>query len=295
MASDGARGLLMVGVGGQGVILASDIVADALMRAGHDVKKSEVHGMAQRGGVVYSHVRYGARVASPLLARGTAEVLVAFEWAEALRWLPYVGPDGVVIASVDRIVPPVACSDRRAWALRYPTLDASALRARAGEARLVDARAVARDLGDRKAAGSVLLGVASLVLDVPTPAWEEAIRAGVPPRATEVNLVGFRAGRDMAFPDGSQLPVSERVVQPAPSVRREPPRIEIVRAWCKGCDICVRFCPETCLALDEEEKVVVVDPEACTGCRLCELLCPDFAIAIRTPVLAAAGNGGRRG
>src|SRR3990172_964022 len=83
--AEATRGLLMVGVGGQGVVMASNVVAGALMLAGHDVKKSEVHGMAQRGGVVYSHVRYGSRVASPLLERASAEVVVAFEWGEAIR------------------------------------------------------------------------------------------------------------------------------------------------------------------------------------------------------------------
>ncbi len=291
------RGLLLVGVGGQGVVSASNIVASALMLCGHDVKETEVHGMAQRGGIVYSHVRYGPRVASPLLARGSADLLVAFEWAEVLRWLPFLRPGGGVVAAVDRIVPPAACVDRRAWASRYPALDGAPLARWAGERRFVEARRVAEELGNAKAAGSVLLGVASRLMDVPVEAWEEAFRARVPARLLEVNLACFEAGREAAFPAAPP---------PAPSPAPRPraaPRIEITAAWCKGCDICVRVCPERCLALDEDEKVVVVAPGSCTGCRLCELLCPDFAIAVRPgeeerprePGPARAAVGGSRG
>ncbi len=270
------RSVLVVGVGGQGVVSASTVLAAALMAAGHDVKKSEVHGMAQRGGVVYTHLRYGTAVASPLVGRGTADLLLAFEWAEALRWLPFLRAGGAVVAAVDRIVPPAACRDRRSWASGYPLLDAEPLTRWAGEVRFAEARRVAADLGNAKAAGSVLLGVASAFLDLPEDAWLEAFRSAIPERALAVNLACFRAGREMTFP-GTLPPPSQRG-EPA---ARVPPRIEIIAAWCKGCDICVRICPERCLALDEDEKVEAVDPEACTGCRLCELLCPDLAIAIR--------------
>ena len=290
------RGLLVVGVGGQGVISASNVLAAALVAAGHDVKKSEVHGMAQRGGVVYSHLRYGHRVASPLLLRGTADLLVAFEWAEALRWLPYLRAGGTVVAATDRIVPPVASSDRRSWAWRYPPVDPAALARWAGEVLAVDARRVAAELGNAKAAGSVLLGVAARRMDLPDEAWEEGFRVGVPARALAVNLACFRAGREASLPP---LPSPPPAPEPSP---RTPPRVEVTAAWCKGCDICVRVCPERCLALDEDDKAVVVAPEACTGCRLCELLCPDLAIAVREEAGPAAGErplrvvaGGSRG
>lgn len=285
------RGLLLVGVGGQGVILASNIVASVLLRAGHDVKKSEVHGMAQRGGVVYSHIRFGPAVASPLVERGGAEVLLAFEWAESLRWLRYLDPGGMLVAGVDRIVPPIACTDRRTWASGYPPVDGSWLSERVGDLRLVDARAVASRLGNPKAANSVLLGVLSGALAVPVSAWHHAIREGVPPRTVEVNLEAFRAGREMPFP--ASYPRGEEPAGPAPRV---PPDIRITPQWCKGCDICVRFCPQGCLALDAQGKVTVVDEDACTGCRLCELLCPDFAIAVapreRRVVTVSGGSDG---
>ena len=144
---------------------------------------------------------------------------------------------------------------------------------------------MAGELGNPKAASAVLFGVLSLLLDVPLPSWEKAIRAGVPAKALDVNLAGFAAGRELVCTDGRPL-----VAPPRPREPRTPPLIELNQAWCKGCDICVRFCPERCLALDEEEKVIVVAPDACTGCRLCEYLCPDFAIAIR-PQEAALAHG----
>ena len=272
-------GLLLVGVGGQGVIMASGLVASALIAGGYDVKQSEVHGMAQRGGVVFSHLRFGPEVASPLLSPGSADAVVAFEWGEALRWLSYLRPGGTLVASVERIVPPASCADRRTWDLGYPAVDRGAIAAWVPDARLVDARAVAGSLGNARAANSVLLGILSTMLEVPEEAWEAAVAAGVPPRTVDVNLRAFRVGRPGGLaPAGTWSP-------PAPPVPRPVPSIEITPAWCKGCDVCVRFCPERCLALDGDLKAVAVQPSLCTGCRLCELLCPDFAIEITRPAL----------
>lgn len=286
MASE-TRGVLLVGVGGQGVVLGSSVVAAALLDAGFDVKTSEVHGMAQRGGMVSSHLRFGERVASPLIPLGTADVLLAFEWAEALRWLVYLKPEGTLVSSVDSIVPPLACSDRRAWNSRYPAEHPATLRDFVGNLRLVEARRVAGELGNPKAASAVLFGVLSLLLEdsVGVESWERAIRTNVPKKALDVNLSGFRAGRELTFEHGRP---SGSV--PPPLEPRTPPAIELNQDWCKGCDICVRFCPEHCLALDEREKVIAVAPELCTGCRLCEFLCPDFAIAI-TPREAVLAGG----
>ncbi|MBM3326306.1 MAG: indolepyruvate oxidoreductase subunit beta, partial [Calditrichaeota bacterium] len=98
--------ILIVGVGGQGVILASELLCEAAMSAGFDVKKSEIHGMAQRGGVVSSHVRFGPKVQSPLIPNGQADVVLAFEAAEGLRWASQVKPDGALVMNTQRIVPP---------------------------------------------------------------------------------------------------------------------------------------------------------------------------------------------
>lgn len=115
--------VLIVGVGGQGVIMVSKVLASLAQAHGYEVKQSEVHGMAKRGGTVFSHVRFGPRVWSPTIAKGEADVLIALEWAEGLRWLPHLKRDtGVFICDTKRIVPPFACLSRRLGApMRYST------------------------------------------------------------------------------------------------------------------------------------------------------------------------------
>ncbi len=178
--SEGSRGMLLAGVGGQGVVLASMIVADALLRAGHDVKQSEVHGMAQRGGSVFSHIRWGPSVDSPLVSLGSAEVLAAFEWAEAIRWVEYVREGGAVVADIRTIVPPGACSDRRSWSTMYPGIDAELFGSRLLKTRLVDAAATATELGNARAANSVILGSVACFLDIESAHWESAIVGSCP-------------------------------------------------------------------------------------------------------------------
>ncbi len=274
--SETTSGLLLAGVGGQGVLLASMIVADALVRAGHDVKQSEVHGMAQRGGSVFGHIRWGSRVDSPLVPLGSAEVLAAFEWAEAIRWVPYVRDGGAVVADIRMIVPPGACSDRRSWSTPYPGIDAEVFASRGLKTRLVDASAIATELGNVRAANNVVLGSLAAFLDIDVVHWEAAIEQFVPRGTEEVNLAAFRAGREASE---AQIPL--------PTVEPEgfsgPHEIDIRHDWCKGCDICSRICPEYCLAVNGDGVLTVTNAEACTGCRLCVLLCPDFAITIHPP------------
>ena len=273
---DASRGLLLAGVGGQGVILASMIIADALMRAGYDVKQSEVHGMAQRGGSVFSHIRWGSDVESPLVEKGTAEVLAAFEWAEAIRWVEYVRDGGAVVADTRTIVPPGACNDRRSWSTDYPPFDAELFSDRRLKTRLIDASTTAADLGNVRAANSVILGSVAAFLDIEGKHWEAAITALVPSGTEDVNLAGFRAGRVVPM---AEIPP----LAPVPEGFSGPHEIDIKHDWCKGCDICSRICPEYCLAVNIDGQLMVVNAEACTGCRLCEMLCPDFAIGIRPP------------
>ncbi len=270
-----AKSLLLAGVGGQGTVLASSILAEALLRSGFDVKQSEVHGMAQRGGSVVSHVRYGTEVASPTIPLGGADVLVGFEWAETLRWLPYVNRGGSVIADVRRIMPPMALRDRTNWVTPYPPVLVESVKDQVRQARTIDARSVAESVGNSKAANSVMLGALSLLIDVPEPTWEAALRNWVPRGTEELNVKAFYAGRDAPAP----LSVRPEALA-AGSARRSAPVIEIDTSWCKGCDICVRVCPEYSLDLDSGARVFASQPQACTGCRLCELLCPDFAITI---------------
>ena len=252
------------------------IVADALVRAGHDIKQSEVHGMAQRGGSVFSHIRWGPNVDSPLVPLGSAEVLAAFEWAEAIRWVEYVREGGAVVADVRTIVPPGACNDHRSWSTRYPGIDAELFDSRSLKTRLIDAAATATELGNVRAANSVILGMVAAFLDIEDAHWESAIDRLVPRGTEEVNLAAFRAGREGA---------EARVPRPSPEPEgfSGPHEIDIRHDWCKDCDICSRVCPEYCLAVDVDGKLTIVDAEACTGCNLCELLCPDFAITIHPP------------
>lgn len=271
-------GVLVAGVGGQGVILASAIVADAARRAGNDVKQSEVHGMAQRGGVVTSHLRFGPDVRSPLIELGGADVVLACEWNEAIRALAYLRTGGTVITSVERIVPPRALADRRTGRVDYPELfehlDGLDLRA-------CDADAIALRAGHPKAGNTVLVGVLAALLPLPAEVWPRAIAAHVPPKALDANLRAFEAGRALRFARPTRAARHSPASREVP-LTPTPPRILIEAAWCKGadCSLCVRECPERCLGFDGSTAVIATRPEACTGCRLCEIFCPDFAIKI---------------
>lgn len=289
MRTDGGS-VLVVGVGGQGVVLASAVAADAARRAGFDVKQSEVHGMSQRGGVVSSHMRFGDQVHSPLIPVGQADAIVALEWNEALRALPALKPDGAVIVNVHEIRPPSAFRDRRSGEMAYPPLLPSALRHRVADVRACDAVAIAERAGNAKAMNSVLLGVLASVLPLATEHWDEAIAANVPRKALEANRLAFSAGRALRFPDHT-LNLASRVTGPRSETGARLSAIgdlEIEPAWCKGedCSICVRACPEYCLGFAGGGAVRVVREDACTACGLCELLCPDFAITVRAKVLA---------
>jgi len=291
--------VLVVGVGGQGVLMISRVLAEVCARKGLQVKQSEVHGMAQRGGTVFSHVRFGERVWSPTIPRGEADVLVALEWAEGLRWLSHLRPErGTFLADTRRIVPPFACRDRRLGARSsYPDCDTETVRERAGQSIALDASGMAADLGNNRAANTVLLGALSAVLDFPTEAWRAAIDVNVPPHTIEVNRAAFEHGRQWAQ-DAEQSGTAAAEVDtrtesidavahfPVMSTNVE---LEIVPAWCKGCDICVKVCPERCLALNEKRIVTITDPQACTGCRVCEWLCPDFAIRVQPATASTQG------
>jgi indolepyruvate ferredoxin oxidoreductase beta subunit len=273
--------------------MISKVLAQVSAGRGLEVKQSEVHGMAKRGGVVFSHVRFGSRVWSPTIPKGEADVVVALEWAEGLRWLPHLRPDrGTFLADTRRIVPPFACRDRSPGGrVSYPTGGEEAVRGKAAQSIALDALGVAEELGEPRAANTVLLGALSTVLDFPAEEWHAAIEASVPPRTLEVNRAAFERGREWARTSGgpesvSPAPPRESKTDGLPDAVEVPAagssaRLEIDAAWCKGCDICVKLCPERCLALGESQVVEVTDPFACTGCRVCEWLCPDFAIRVR--------------
>jgi indolepyruvate ferredoxin oxidoreductase beta subunit len=276
--------VLIVGVGGQGVIMVSKVLATLCLGRDMAVKQSEVHGMAKRGGAVFSHVRFGETVWSPTIPKGKADVLIALEWAEALRWLDYINPEtGVLIADTKRIVPPFSCRDRRAGAASsYLENLPSEVIAELAEGYALDASGIARDFGNERAANTVLLGALSTVLPFSAEEWTTTLADFVPPKTININKAAFEAGRNwVRAHDGGGVaePVAE-VVAPIAPLGQETVSVDIVEEWCKSCDICVRICPERCLALNQDQIVEVTDLDACTGCRLCEWLCPDFAITI---------------
>lgn len=194
--SRGSGGVFLAGVGGQGILLASEILCEAFLFAGYDVKKSEVHGMAQRGGAVTTHVRYGKKVFSPLIEPGTADLLLAFEKLEALRFLHYLSPGGAVVVNAQEILPPPVATGKE----RYPDRIAERLREAAPRTFLVDALAVALSLHEVRTVNLVLVGAASPLLPLPPERFEEAIRARLPENVVEVNLQAFRAGRALLPP-----------------------------------------------------------------------------------------------
>ena len=294
--------VLIVGVGGQGVIMVSKALAWLAQSKGHQVKQSEVHGMAKRGGTVFSHVRFGPQVWSPTIPKGEADILVALEWAEGLRWLPFLKPDtGIFLCDTKRIVPPFACLNRRPGApLRYSRETPAEVRAHVAEGYAIDATRMAEELGNERAANVVLIGALSTVLDFPADEWEKALAQFVPKKTIAVNLDAFRLGRSWieearTKPAEIEVPAAKTA---APAHVPYSVRLEITRQWCKSCDICVKLCPERCLRLDEERIVELAQPDKCTGCRLCELLCPDFAIRVHLDAaqvqgVAVAADGSR--
>lgn len=185
--------ILIVGVGGQGTLLASRVIGQAALASGRDVKVSEVHGMSQRGGSVVTYVRFGGRMDSPLIDKGGADILLSFELLESLRFRDYLKPDGRMIVNTQVIDPmPVVTGERK-----YPDDVPTRLRAALGDrAVLLDAADIARGCGDLRAVNTVLIGVMAGMGagGIERSVWEEALRAVVPPRALEVNRRAFAQG-----------------------------------------------------------------------------------------------------
>ncbi len=188
--------LLFVGVGGQGVLTASDIAAQVGLDLGLDAKKSEVHGFAQRGGVVESHVRWAPRVGSPTCEEGTVDVLLAFELLEAARWLNFLKPGGIVIVNRQKIMP-MSVSVGNAV---YPSEEAilAALHQRAGTVIVVDALPLAEQAGNPRTVNTVMLAALAALLETDPAVWETAILRRVPAKYTEVNKIAFRLGQQAA-------------------------------------------------------------------------------------------------
>ncbi len=188
--------VLLAGIGGQGVLTASQLLAEAGVFAGYDVKKSEVHGMAQRGGVVISHVRMGRRVYSPIISSGEADLLVAFEEAEALRWRSEVRSGGILIVNCLQVAPPVV----NLGLFKYPEDPLANLRSSGSSLLPVEASALAVKMGSPRLAGTILMGAASGVASLAVEHWEAAIRARFGHAdVADQNLKAFHQGREYAL------------------------------------------------------------------------------------------------
>lgn len=190
--NDQTANVLIAGVGGQGVLLVSEILSLTCMKSGRDVKKSEVHGMAQRGGSVVSHVRCGRRVHSPLIEKGTGHVLLALEELEALRWSHLLSPNGAIIMNSQKISPlPVAIGLQK-----YPREIASRLKRFAGRLRIIDGVNIARQAGNIRSANITMLGALIAHLDVKPGVTRDVMRSRLPEKTWPVNLKALRMGME---------------------------------------------------------------------------------------------------
>lgn len=184
------KNILIVGVGGQGTLLASKLMGKAFIEQGFDVKVSEVHGMSQRGGSVVTYVRYGDKVFSPLVEKGEADIIISFEQLEAARWLPYLKPGGVLITSTQRIDPMPVIMGNAA----YPEDILPSIEAKGVKVVAVDAMDLAVQAGSTKSVNVVLLGVAARFLGLEKALWPDVIRSTVPPKTVAVNEKAFELG-----------------------------------------------------------------------------------------------------
>jgi indolepyruvate ferredoxin oxidoreductase beta subunit len=186
------RSILLAGVGGQGILRASDIISMALMAEGMDVKKSEVHGMAQRGGCVTSFVRYGEKVYSPLASKGTVDILLSFEQLETLRYLDFLKKGATIIMNEEQINPPaVNLGD-----VRYPQDVYKSVRKLFKKTKVIDATALATLAGNIRTANTVMIGVLSRYLDIKTETWEDVLKRIFPEKLVKENIKAFDLGRN---------------------------------------------------------------------------------------------------
>lgn len=186
------KNIMIVGVGGQGSLLASKMLGSLLLAEGYDVKVSEVHGMSQRGGSVVTYVRYGDKVYSPVIDKGEADFIVSFELLEAARWLPFLKEDGQIVTNIQQIDPmPVITG-----AAEYPEDLVRKLHESGARVDAIDCVKLAEEAGSVKAVNLVLMGRLSHYFDLPEEAWMKALEANVPERFLELNKKAFALGRD---------------------------------------------------------------------------------------------------
>ncbi len=184
------QNVIIVGVGGQGSLLASKLLGRLLLTKGYDIKVSEVHGMSQRGGSVVTYVRFGEKVYSPVIDKGEADFIVSFELLEAARWTQFLKPGGKIITNTQQMNPmPVVTG-----AAQYPQNLVAKMRAAGLDVDAIDALSLAEKAGSSKAVNLVLMGRLSKYFDIPEAQWMAAIEASVPPKFLEMNKKAFALG-----------------------------------------------------------------------------------------------------
>jgi len=190
MATLESLNVLIIGVGGQGIILASRIISQALVEAGYDVKQSEVHGMAQRGGAVSSHIRAGEKVYSPLIPDEAADYVLAFEKLETLRYMNYVSKKSVVLINDQRIDPPSVAAGKD----DYPADIVERIERKTKKISLIPAVDVAVELGNERVVNSVLTGVVAGYLPIKKQIWTKTFNQTLSPKLLEINMKAFQRG-----------------------------------------------------------------------------------------------------
>jgi indolepyruvate ferredoxin oxidoreductase beta subunit len=190
----GQGNILFCGVGGQGILLASEVTAYSLLAVGMDVRKSEVHGMAQRGGSVTAHLRYGAKVYSPLISPGEADIVVAFEMMEAVRYLPFMHSESKVIVNTHKIFPPAIATGK----MDYPENVLAELAGHDIHVKEIDAFEVASKVGEVRAVNIVMVGVLSTYLPIDVQVFMDVMNERIPERFRDVNIKAFQEGRKLA-------------------------------------------------------------------------------------------------
>lgn len=187
--------ILLCGVGGQGTLLASNLLAECAMDAGFDVKKSEIHGMAQRGGSVVSHVRFGEKIDSPIIRKGECDILLSFEELESIRWAEYLKKDGLIITNSQHILPMSVSAGNAV----YPKNIQEILSSKSIQTIAVDAIGKAKELGNQKCLNVVLVGLlAKRLTMIDEKIWPEMIKKMLPEKLQKLNLEAFQAGRNIA-------------------------------------------------------------------------------------------------
>ena len=185
------KNIIIVGVGGQGSLLASKILGHLLLSQGYDVKVSEVHGMSQRGGSVITYVRFGDKVYSPVVDKGEADFIVSFEILETARWLDYLKPDGQIVTNTQQIDPmPVITGTAK-----YPENLVEKMKAKNFKVDAMNCLELAKKAGSQKAVKIVLLGRLSHYFDIPEESWQKSLEANVPPKFLELNKKAFELGK----------------------------------------------------------------------------------------------------